>query len=126
MYDDRGTPTIIPESKRPFLISFLCFMMITIIVVSLFIVFFEPKLKELIFIIYSKTTIFLLIAFDITTIIALIGIWRMKSWGIFLYIVVFLLSSYYAELIGAINYWQYILGTILLLACLLYRKKFTM
>jgi len=123
MYDEPGTPPYIPEEKRPFWVTFVCVFGITVILISLYLIFIDPSTNVHAFATHGILRPTILAIINLISLIAFIGIWRMKRWGLITLIATFAISIIYNFIMGIGYYWGYIPGVIIIIICLLYVKK---
>jgi hypothetical protein len=123
MYDEPGTPPYIPEEKRPLLITLVCIFGIAIILISLYLVFVDPATDIHAFITHGFWRPINLAIINLAALIAFIGLWRMKRWGLILLIATYIISMLYNFFMGITFYWGYIPGALMIIICLMYIKK---
>jgi len=124
MYDEPGTPPYyIPEEKRPFWVTLACVFGITVILISLYLIFIDPSTNVHAFITHGFWRPTILAVINLISLIAFIGIWRMKRWGLITLIATFAISIIYNFIMGIGYYWGYIPGAIIIIICLLYVKR---
>ncbi len=123
MYDEPGTPAYIPEEKRPLLITLVCIFGIAIILISIYLIFVDPATDIHVFITHGFWRPTILAIINIASLVAFIGLWRMKRWGLILLIATYVISMLYNFIMGIAFYWGYIPGAIMIIICILYIKK---
>ncbi|MBU0456204.1 MAG: hypothetical protein ABIH77_02290 [Pseudomonadota bacterium] len=111
------------EEPRPILITIVCVLeFIYIVIGSLLLIFHPPLLKELVRL-HGAIFPIAVFLFNIGTLIALYGIWRMKYWGAMLYILLFLLSGLYLHALDTDLFRASLPGMIVIFICVFYARK---
>ena len=111
------------REKRPVLITLICIVGVIFNLMSVFGLLFLKELTEELAGAFGTHFVMIALITSISTIIAYIGLWRMRMWGIMLYGVSAIVFS--AATINSANpqWTSYALSMIVLIICLLNLRK---
>jgi len=112
------------ENIRPTWITFICVLGFIYIVLGLILLLFVPSVTYEVIRIHGRVFPIVTVIIDILTLIAFIGVWQLRYWGVLLYGVMYVAGSIYGYFAGVEFWWGYLPGLVVILSCLYYLKRF--
>ncbi|MBN1684992.1 MAG: hypothetical protein JW855_06160 [Gammaproteobacteria bacterium] len=114
-----------PEKTRPLLISVVCVLGFLFTALGIGVILFFPHSVEELVRLYGHHLPVWSVITNIFSLIAFIGIWRMKYWGIILYCFAYGAGAFHSHMTGYEILWAYIPGLIVIASSLLYLRRFS-
>jgi hypothetical protein len=111
------------DDPRPALITVVCLIGFAITFAELLAIFFASSQSFELVLTYGKSFPIVTVIVDIVTLIAYVGIWRMRMWGVLLFGITAVAVAIYGFTIGVEYWWNYAPALIILLICVLHLKR---
>jgi len=112
-----------PTTNRPVLLTFICILGWVYIAIGLFTFLMMPATKTELIKTYGETYPYVTIITDVIVFIGLIGIFKMRIWGIFLVGFMFIIDVTYTYIHATASVWEYLPFIIIILSSLLYLRR---
>lgn len=123
---DEILPFKISESKKPMPIFFACAFGFLYLFLVFYVLIFSSSVRNSLINHYGLEFLFFLIINHLLVFISLLGIWKLKRWGIILFTFVFILSVIYIrEIKLPMAWWEYAFNILFISLCLCYIRKMT-
>lgn len=112
------------EKERPVLISAMCLLGFFHTLFAIAVILFAPQSVEKLVAIYGHHLPMWSVVINIFSLIAFVGIWRMRYWGMILYIVAYIAGAFHAHMTGYELLWAYLPGFLVIVISLIYLRRF--
>jgi hypothetical protein len=111
------------EEPRPVLVTLICFIGIALVLAEILSVIFSRSHSFALIIAYGRSYPIATIIIDLLTLIAYIGIWKMRLWGVLLFGITSVILAVYGFTINVEYWWSYLPAIIILIICIFHLKR---